>query len=241
LQYVLQKRSARSVTELTVRKARQMLAGWAAEQDAAGSRRDEVVQAAIEAGLSKSEVHRLAGMARTTIDRILGALPAMATGPAMTGISAVCVAIARPYALGILGRARHGARLSGTADRQFRTIAVIPGPARHERKSTANAVGWQRPPGFKSPILRCDQQFRPGAPSGGTAGFRFPGPLCGHGRNPAAGLPHRYPRRRGPQPCPESGAARPHHRSAGRDVCRWFASRASFGQVSEGRAPGAAR
>ena len=41
------------------------------------------------------------------------------TGPAVTGICAVCVAIARPYALGILGRARHGARLSGTADRQF--------------------------------------------------------------------------------------------------------------------------
>ena len=27
-------------------------------------------------------------------------------------------------------------------------------------------------------------------------------------------------------PCPESGPARPHHHSAGRDVCRWFASRA---------------
>ena len=77
MRYVLGKRSARSVTELTVRKARQMLAGWAAEQDAAGSRRDEVVQAAIDAGLSKSEVHRLAGMARTTTDRIAGTLPAM--------------------------------------------------------------------------------------------------------------------------------------------------------------------
>jgi len=54
-----------------------MLAGWAAEQDAVGSRRDEVVWAAIDAGLSKSEVHRLAGMARTTIDRIAGTLPAM--------------------------------------------------------------------------------------------------------------------------------------------------------------------
>jgi hypothetical protein len=74
----------------------------------------------------------------------------------MTGISAVCVAIARPYALGIPGRARHDSRLSGTADLPFRTIAVIPGPARHKRKSTANAVGWQHPPGFKSPILRSD-------------------------------------------------------------------------------------
>ena len=73
----------------------------------------------------------------------------------MTGIWAVCVAIARPYAPRICGRARHDARVSGTADMQFRTIAVIPGPSRHERKGTANAVGWQHPPGFKSPILRC--------------------------------------------------------------------------------------
>ena len=81
LQYVLRKRSARSVTELTVRRARQMLAAWAAEQDAAGSRRGEAVQAAIDAGLSKSEVHRLTGMARTTIDRIAGTLPAMEADP----------------------------------------------------------------------------------------------------------------------------------------------------------------
>ena len=27
-------------------------------------------------------------------------------------------------------------------------------------------------------------------------------------------------------PCPETGPARPHHQQAGRDVCRWFASRA---------------
>ena len=81
LQYVLRKRSGRSVTELTVRRARQMLAGWAAEQDAVGSRRDEVVRAAVEAGLSKSEVHRLTGLARTTIDRIAGTLPAMEADP----------------------------------------------------------------------------------------------------------------------------------------------------------------
>jgi hypothetical protein len=58
-----------------------MPTGWAAEHDAAGSRRDEVVRAAIDAGLSKSEVHRLTGMARTTIDRILGTLPAMEQDP----------------------------------------------------------------------------------------------------------------------------------------------------------------
>ena len=77
LQYVLQKCSMRSVTELTVRQARQMLAAWAAEQDAVGSRRDEVVRAAVDAGLSKSEVHRLTGMARTTIDRIAGTVAAV--------------------------------------------------------------------------------------------------------------------------------------------------------------------
>ena len=81
MQYVLQKRSARSVTGLTVRLARQMLAGWAAEKDAAGSRRDEVVQAAIDAGLGKSEFHRLAGMARAAIDRVAGTIAAMEQGP----------------------------------------------------------------------------------------------------------------------------------------------------------------
>jgi len=81
LQYVLHKCSMRSVTELTVRQARQMLTAWAAEQDAVDRRRDEVVRAAIDAGLSKSEVHRLTGMARTTIDRIAGALPAMEADP----------------------------------------------------------------------------------------------------------------------------------------------------------------
>ena len=58
-----------------------MLAGWAAEQDAVGSRRDEVVRAALDAGLSKSEVHRLTGIARTTIDRIAGAVAAVEQDP----------------------------------------------------------------------------------------------------------------------------------------------------------------
>ena len=81
LQYVLRKRSARRVPGLTVRQARELLAGWAAEQDAAGSRRGEAVQAAIDAGLGKSEVHRLTGMARTTIDRVAGTIAAMEQGP----------------------------------------------------------------------------------------------------------------------------------------------------------------
>jgi hypothetical protein len=60
------------MTELTVRQAREMLTAWAVEQDAVAGRRDEVVRSAVDAGLSKSEVHRLTGIARTTIDRILG-------------------------------------------------------------------------------------------------------------------------------------------------------------------------
>jgi len=51
--------------------------GWPTE----GIVGPEIVQAAVDAGLSKSEVHRLTGMARTTIDRIAGALPAMERDP----------------------------------------------------------------------------------------------------------------------------------------------------------------
>ena len=51
--------------------------GWPTE----GIAGPEVVWAAVDAGLSKSEVHRLAGMARTTIDRIAGTLPAMEADP----------------------------------------------------------------------------------------------------------------------------------------------------------------
>ena len=47
--------------------------GWPAE----GIAGPEAVRAAIDAGLSKSEVHRLAGMARTTIGRIAGTIAAM--------------------------------------------------------------------------------------------------------------------------------------------------------------------
>jgi len=57
--------------ELTVRQARDMLTEWAADRHAVERRRDEVVLAAVEAGLRKSEVHRLTGIARTTIDRIV--------------------------------------------------------------------------------------------------------------------------------------------------------------------------
>lgn len=71
LQYTLQERSIRCVPELTVRQAREVLTTWAAERRSVAGRRDEVVCAAVEAGLTKAEVHRLTGIARTTIDRIV--------------------------------------------------------------------------------------------------------------------------------------------------------------------------
>jgi hypothetical protein len=70
------------MTELTVRQAREMLTAWAAEEDAVAGRRDEIVRAAVHAGLSKAEVHRLTGIARTTIDRIMGAAPGVEEGAA---------------------------------------------------------------------------------------------------------------------------------------------------------------
>ncbi|MCW2936116.1 MAG: glycine--tRNA ligase subunit alpha/beta [Actinomycetia bacterium] len=73
LHRVLRKCSVTGMGELTVRQARELLAGWAAEQSAVSARRDDVVRQAAAAGLSKAEVHRLAGIARSTIDRILAA------------------------------------------------------------------------------------------------------------------------------------------------------------------------
>jgi hypothetical protein len=70
------------MTELTVRQAREMLTAWATDQHAVAARRDEVVLAAVDAGLSKSEVHRLTGIARTTIDRIVSPPPAAEEGAA---------------------------------------------------------------------------------------------------------------------------------------------------------------
>jgi hypothetical protein len=49
-----------------------MLASWAADRRAVHGRRVQVVRTAAEAGLIKSEIHRLAGLARRTLDRILG-------------------------------------------------------------------------------------------------------------------------------------------------------------------------
>jgi DNA invertase Pin-like site-specific DNA recombinase len=63
------------MTELTVREARELLTAWAAEQTAVAGRRDAVIRRAVDAGLSKSEVHRLTGVARSTIDRIMNSNP----------------------------------------------------------------------------------------------------------------------------------------------------------------------
>ena len=70
LQYALRSCSVIDV-ELTLRQARELLVSWKAEQEAVTGRRDEVILAAVAAGLSKSEICRITGVARTTIDRIL--------------------------------------------------------------------------------------------------------------------------------------------------------------------------
>jgi DNA invertase Pin-like site-specific DNA recombinase len=59
--------------DLTIRRARELLTSWAAEQAVVAARRDEVVRTAVAAGVSKSEVHRLTRIARSTIDRIIAA------------------------------------------------------------------------------------------------------------------------------------------------------------------------
>jgi hypothetical protein len=66
------------------------------------------------------------------------------------------VAIARPNAPRTSGPIPEDALLSGMAGLRFRIIADMTEPARHARQDPANAVGWQHPPGFKSPILRSE-------------------------------------------------------------------------------------
>jgi hypothetical protein len=57
--------------ELTLRQARDMLATWAADLTTVLARREPVIRSAIAAGVSKSEAHRITGLARNTIDRIV--------------------------------------------------------------------------------------------------------------------------------------------------------------------------
>lgn len=58
--------------ELTLRQARELLAQWAADRSAVDARRDQVVRTAVASGVSKNEVHKITGIARTTVDRIIG-------------------------------------------------------------------------------------------------------------------------------------------------------------------------
>jgi hypothetical protein len=78
----------------------------------------------------------------------------------VTGIPPRCVAIACPYAPripGLPGPVPDDARLSGMPGLRFRTIADMITLPWHGWKDTANAVGCNHPPGFKSPILRSSQ------------------------------------------------------------------------------------
>ena len=75
----------------------------------------------------------------------------------MTAAWRACVAIACPNAPRISRQARRNGRLSGTPGLRFRTIADMTARTRHAGKDTANAVGCNHPPGFKSPILRISQ------------------------------------------------------------------------------------
>jgi hypothetical protein len=56
-----------AMTEMTVREARELLIEWAAVT----ASRDDRVRSAFVSGVSKSEISRLTGVARTTVDRIL--------------------------------------------------------------------------------------------------------------------------------------------------------------------------
>jgi transposase len=60
---------------MTLREARQLLTTWAADRDAVDERRDEVIRAAVYAGLSKIEAHRITRISRSTIDRIVASAP----------------------------------------------------------------------------------------------------------------------------------------------------------------------
>lgn len=51
--------------------ARQALRSWRRRSDSVTGDRDPLVRTALDAGLSKEEVHILTGLGRTTIDRIV--------------------------------------------------------------------------------------------------------------------------------------------------------------------------
>jgi hypothetical protein len=57
--------------DLTLRQARELLSTWAVDAAAVLARRDPAIRAAIAAGVSQSEAHRLSGLSRNTIHGIL--------------------------------------------------------------------------------------------------------------------------------------------------------------------------
>jgi hypothetical protein len=59
------------VTEGPKEASRQALRSWRRRSDSVSADRDSVVRTAIDAGLSKEEVHVLTGLGRNTIDRIV--------------------------------------------------------------------------------------------------------------------------------------------------------------------------
>ena len=75
----------------------------------------------------------------------------------MIGSLTRCAHIARtdaPPIRGVLDLVPDGAGIPGRPDLRFRALAdVMPG-MRQVRQDTANAVGCNHPPGFRSPILR---------------------------------------------------------------------------------------
>jgi hypothetical protein len=62
------------MSELTARQAmiERGLKEWAERRTEWDASRDEIVRGAVAAGISKHRVHVLTGIARTTIDRIVG-------------------------------------------------------------------------------------------------------------------------------------------------------------------------
>ena len=78
----------------------------------------------------------------------------------MTWSPPQCAHIARtdaPPIRGILDFVRDDAGIPGTPDLRFRALADTTPCERQARQDTANAVGCNHPPGFKSPILRSSQ------------------------------------------------------------------------------------
>jgi DNA invertase Pin-like site-specific DNA recombinase len=57
--------------ELTVREATEQLQDWAARGELVYSERNQRVRQAWEAGLGKSRIAQLTGLARSTVERIL--------------------------------------------------------------------------------------------------------------------------------------------------------------------------